>query len=199
MTTFLLVCALVGGGVVVLQLVLGLLGLGHGDVPHDVQIAHVDHTAEHAAQDAHDAHDAGHALHLTSLRALAAGLAFFGLTGYGLLRAGWSAGGAVGLALVAGAVAVVVVAVLLRLLLRFESDGAVQIENALWQPATVYVPIPGAKAGAGKVTLSLQGRLVEYQAVTSELALPTGAAVTVVDVVSSDTLEVVRTPATPLD
>src|SRR5207237_803179 len=118
MTTFLLVCALVGGGVVVLQLVLGLLGLDHGDVPHDVQIAHVDHTAEHAAQ---DAHAAGHALHLTSLRALAAGLAFFGLTGYGLLRAGWSAGGAVGLALVAGAVAVVVVAVLLRLLLRFES------------------------------------------------------------------------------
>ena len=191
MTTFLLVCALVGGGVVVLQLVLGLLGLAHNDVPHDVHV-HVGHGADAA-------HHGVHSLHLTSLRALAAGLAFFGLTGYGLLRAGWSAGGAVALALVAGAVAVVVVAVLMRLLLRLESDGAVQIENALWQPATVYVPIPGARAGAGKVTLSLQGRLVEYQAVTSEPALPTGAAVTVVDVVSSDTLEVVRTPATPLD
>jgi len=186
MTTFLLVCALVGGGVVVLQLVLGLLGLDHDAVPHDVHVhVHVGH-AGHAADAAH------HGLHLTSLRALAAGLAFFGLTGYGLLRAGWSAGGAVALALVA-------VAVLLRLLLRLESDGVVRIENALWQPATVYVPIPGAKAGAGKVTLSLQGRLVEYQAVTPEPALPTGAAVTVVDVVSSDTLEVVRTPATPLD
>jgi hypothetical protein len=190
MTTFLLVCALIGGGVVVLQLVLGLLGLDHDDVPHDVHVhVHVGHSADAAH----------HGLHLTSLRALAAGLAFFGLTGYGLLRAGWSAGGAVALALVAGAVAVVVVAVLMRLLLRLESDGAVRIENALWQPATVYVPIPGAKAGAGKVTISLQGRLVEYQAVTSEPALPTGAAVTVVDVVSSDTLEVVRTPATPLD
>jgi hypothetical protein len=188
MTTFLLVCALVGGGVVVLQLVLGLLGLDHSDVPHDVHVGHLGHAG----------HD-HHGLHLTSLRALAAGLAFFGVTGYGLLRAGWGAGSAVALALVAGAAAVVVVAVLLRLLLRLESDGAVQIENALWQPATVYVPIPGAKAGAGKVTVSLQGRLVEYQAVTSEPALPTGAAVTVVDVVSSDTLEVVRTPATPLD
>jgi hypothetical protein len=191
MTTFLLVCALVGGGVVVLQLVLGLLGLDHDDVPHDVHV-HVGHPTDAA-------HHGLQSLHLTSLRALAAGLAFFGLTGYGLLRAGWSTGGAVALALVAGAAAVVVVAVLMRLLLRLESDGAVRIENALWQPATVYVPIPGARAGAGKVTLSLQGRLVEYQAVTPEPALPTGAAVTVVDVVSSDTLEVVRTPATPLD
>jgi hypothetical protein len=185
MTTFYLACALVGGGVVVLQLVAGLLGLGH-DAPHDLHAGHAGSGASSGLQ-------------LTSLRALSAGLAFFGLTGYGLLRSGWRVVPVTALALGAGLGAMMVVAMLLRLMLRLESDGVVRIENALWQPATVYVPIPGGKAGAGKVTLSLQGRLVEYQAVTDEPALSTGTAVTVVDVVSPDTLEVVRTPATPLD
>jgi hypothetical protein len=184
LSTVILLCALLGGGVVVIQLAATLLGVDH-DAPHDVPAGGA---------------GLGEGLEFTSLRALAAGTAFFGLTGWGLLRAGWAAWLVVAGALVAGAVAAVAVAVLMRLLLRFESDGAVRIENALWQPATVYVPIPGEKAGAGKVTLSLQGRLVEYQAVTSDgTVLPTGTPVTVVDVVAPDTLEVVRTPDTPLD
>jgi hypothetical protein len=187
MTTFFLVCALVGGGVVVLQLATTMLGLDH-DGPHDLHAHPV------------GAAGVGEGLHFTSLRALAAGLAFFGLAGWGLLRAGWPAWLVLVVALGAGLAAVLAVALLMRTLLRLESDGTVRIENAIWQPATVYVPIPGDKAGAGKVTLSLQGRLVEYQAVTPDGApLPTGTAVTVVDVVAPDTLEVVRTPATPLD
>jgi len=188
MTTFFLVCALVGGGIVVLQLAMGLLGLDH-DGPHEM------HPGHGAA--GHDGAASG--LQLTSLRALAAGAAFFGLTGWGLARSGWPPWLVALLALGAGFVAMLVVAILLRSMLRLESDGTVRIENALWQPATVYVPIPGAKAGAGKVTLAVQGRLVEYQAVTAEDALPTGTGVTVVDVVSPDTLEVVRTPTLQLN
>jgi len=186
MATFLLVCALLGSGVVVIQLGASLLGFDH-DAPQDA--------------DAHAGHaHLGEGLNFTSVRALSAGLAFFGLVGYGLLRAGWAAWLALAVAAGAGLIAIVAVAFLMRMMLRLESDGTVRIENALWQPATVYVPIPGAKGGAGKVTLSLQGRLVEYQAVTGDGAsLPTGTPVTVVDVVSPDTLEVVRTPNTPLD
>lgn len=183
MPTFFLVCALVGGGLVVVQLATGLLGFDHAG-PHEL---HAGHPA-----DAHGAAASG--LQLTSLRALAAGAAFFGLTGFELLRAGWAAWLVALLAVGAGLVAMLVVALLLRTMLRFETDGTVRIENALWLPGTVYVPIPGAQTGAGKITLSVQGRLVEYQAVTREAALPTGTDVTVVDVVSPDTLEVVRTP-----
>lgn len=181
MSTFFLVCALVGGGLVVVQLVAGLFGLDH-EAPHEL---HVGHDADHGA---------GGGLQLTSLRALAAAVAFFGITGYGLLRAGWSLWLVALLALIAGGVALVAVAFALRAMLRLESDGTVRIENALWLPARVYVPIPGSRSGAGKVTLSVQGRLMEYQAVTAEATLPTGTDVTVVDVVSPDTLEVVRTP-----
>ena len=54
----------------------------------------------------------------------------------------------------------------------------------------MYLRIPGAKAGAGKVHLMLQNRTVEYQAVTAGAELPTGAPVKVVAVVNSDTVEV---------
>jgi hypothetical protein len=191
MPTFFLACALLGGGVVVLQLVLSLIGLGH-DGPHDLHVH-----AEHAPHASSDGALAG--LQLTSLRALSAAVAFFGLAGYGLSSAGASPWLALPVAVVAGAVALFAVALLLRLLLRFESDGVVHLENAMWQAGTVYVPIPGERQGAGKVSMSVQGRLVEYQAVTASEALPTGAPVTVVAVLPPDTLEVVRTPPTPLD
>ena len=51
-----------------------------------------------------------------------------------------------------------------------------------------------AEKDLGKVTLSLQNRTVEYQAMTSRQELPTGAKVVVVGVISPDTVEVL--PAT---
>ncbi|HEV3117654.1 MAG TPA: hypothetical protein VGY58_11405, partial [Gemmataceae bacterium] len=56
---------------------------------------------------------------------------------------------------------------------------------------TVYVAIPGQKTGVGKVTLRLQNRTVEYQAVTPHQQLATGNKVVVTAVLSPDTLEVV--------
>jgi hypothetical protein len=64
------------------------------------------------------------------------------------------------------------------------------------QPAVVYLGVPGGRAGTGKVHLTLQNRLVELQAVTTQGAqLPTGADVIIVDVLGPDTVEVVPTPS----
>ena len=180
-----LACAVFGGLLLVLQLAGGLVS-GDGD-------------ASHAAGGTGHAGDGGHhapaPLQLPSLRTLAAAIAGFGLAGAGLLAAGSPGGvslaGALAVALIAGAG----VAALTRLLLRFESDGTVQLARAVGLTATVYVPIPGAGGGSGKVTLALQGRLVECQAVTADDApLPTGATVLVVDVANGDTLVVAPDP-----
>jgi hypothetical protein len=57
----------------------------------------------------------------------------------------------------------------------------------------VYVPIPGKRAGAGKVTFRLQNRLVEYLAVTDEESrLATGEKVVVNEIVNSETVRVSR-------
>jgi hypothetical protein len=60
-------------------------------------------------------------------------------------------------------------------------------------PATVYIPIPAGSKGAGKVQLSMQNRIVEYQAVTDDAEpLKTGDKVEVIGVMNSDTVQVRR-------
>ena len=176
MSTIFLACAALGALVLVGQLVLGVAGLAHDAPDTD-----------------HDGH-AADGLYLFSVRALAAGLLFFGLAGLGVMAAGWPAWAALGIAAGAGLAAAVATAALVRALLRFEHGGAVRIDQALGQPATVYLSVPGERQGVGKVTLRLQNRTVELQAITAREGIPTGSPVVVVDVAGPDTVEVVPTP-----
>jgi hypothetical protein len=168
------VCAFAGGGFILLQSLLGLIGLDdHGN----------DHSATHA----------GDGLNLLSLRSIAAGLTFFGLTGLTALEWGFPRVLAVPTAAVAGVGVATGVALVMRGMRRMESDGVVRVEGAIGHPATVYLSIPGGRGAPGKVHLVLQGRTVEYRAVSRD-PLPTGAAVVVVDVIDPDTLEVAPQP-----
>jgi membrane protein implicated in regulation of membrane protease activity len=184
MQTFFLICALVGTATLLLQLVGA--GLHEVDVHTDV---HADLLAN--AHDGHDGHEAiSHGLHLFSTRALAAGLAFFGTTGWFALRAGWLAMLAIPAALLTGVAATVIVASVLRAMNRLESDGTLQVTNAIGQEGTVYLAVPGDDRGMGKVHVTVQGRLAEFPAVTSGPALSTGSAVIVIDIRDNDVLEV---------
>lgn len=181
MTTLFLTCAALGALVLILQTVLSLVGLDHG--------------AEHGSGGAHvgDA-GLGEGLELLSVRSLAAGVAFFGLGGLWALSRGLPGPVAAVAGLVPGAVALVGTAALMRQVLRVQTDGSLQLSRAVGGSATVYLPIPAAQGGPGKVHLVLQGRTVELQAVTpAEFAIPTGTPVVVVSVVDSDTVEVVPT------
>lgn len=175
MTGFFLVCALAGAGLLLLQ----LLGAGLGDGDADAQDGHA------------GAHEAlSHGLHLFGVRSLTAGLALFGTVGWFALRAGWPLLVALPVALTVGLLAMLGVAVALRSMTRLESDGTLRLENALGLDGTVHLSVPEGDAGAGKVMLTLQGRLVELPAVTTGPELPTGAPVTVVDVRQGGVLEV---------
>jgi hypothetical protein len=176
MDTLFLVCALLGGAVLVLQLLLSVVGLDHHEFG------------------GLDLHMEAEGLNLTSVRALAAGLAFFGIGGLVARELGLAAWIAIPVGIAAGTGAAAAVAVLMRSLLRLQSDGTVHIEGAVGEPATVYLSIPGERTGTGKVHLALQGRMVEVQAVSRQ-ALPTGARVVVVDVLGPDLVEVSPSPA----
>ena len=52
---------------------------------------------------------------------------------------------------------------LLFALSKLKHDGSIRLENAIAQQATVTLPIPAARSGVGKVMVSIQGRLKEYQ------------------------------------
>ncbi len=184
MQTFFLTCAILGGGILAVQLVLGLLGIVHDGI--DVH---------------HDAHDgatdtASEGLNLLSVRALSAGVGFFGVGGMAGLASPFGLLLAIPLGIVLGLAAMVGTALVTRWMLTMEDDGSVSIHGAIGTTGTVYLTIPGDRKGTGKVLLTLQNRTVEYQAVTSQGPLPTGASILVVDVVGPDTVDVVPDPIT---
>lgn len=61
-------------------------------------------------------------------------------------------------------------------------------------PVSVYLSIPGNRTGAGKVTIKIENRTMEYSAATRGDALPTGAHVEVVGVLAPNMLEAGRPP-----
>lgn len=176
------VCALVGGVLFVIQFLLGLIG--HGG-PDGVD-GHID---------AHTGGDVGHEANfftgILSFRAMVAGVTVFGLTG--LITLSESVHPALGLVLAVGAafVAMLVVAILLRSMSHLSSEGTIRISNAIGHPGTVYLSIPAGRSGLGKVTLTLQDRTVEFQAMTAGEMLASGTKVNVVKIIGADTVEVV--------
>jgi len=199
METVFLLCAIVGGTLLICQFALGLLGFGHHDVGgHDIHVEaphDVGHDADHGHD--HDAdHDHGHSwfVGVLTFRAVVAALTFFGLAGMAATERGLEPLPSLGVALAAGAGALALVAFLMRSLARLRAEGNVRIDRAVGQTGTVYLSIPGRKAGAGKVHLKLQNRIVEYQAITALDELPTGSLVVVVSVAGPGTVEVAAAP-----
>jgi hypothetical protein len=174
-----LICAVAGGTLFVLQMVLQLFGHDGGhDVSHDGTVAD------------HDGHFWG----VFSFRAIVAAVTAFGLGGLLVRSMGQPVAISAPLALAFGLVAMTAVAVFFRLMGKLSDDGTARIENAIGARGVVYLPIPGDKQGIGKVHLNLQHRTMELEAVTYDNQLPTGTCVIVTAVVGPGTVEVIAAP-----
>jgi hypothetical protein len=203
------VCAVLGGTLLVCQVLLSLLGVGHhhelggGDVDHDFGGHDVGHDVGHGAEAGHDVgghehHAAGHEAHsawyvrVLTFRSVVAALLFFGLAGRAADASGLAPVLTLAVALAAGAGALFVVAWTMQALYRLRAEGTVRIDRAVGRGGTVYLTVPANKGGLGKVLLNVQNRTVEYQALTAHQSLPTGTPVTCVAVVNADTVEVAQ-------
>lgn len=160
--------AAIGGVLLVIQTLLALLG-GDSDL------------------DADDLDTGGVGL---SLRTIVAFMTFFGLAGLACLRAGLSPSLALLVALLAGATAFWLVGLALLQLHALQSSGNVEIANAVGVEGRVYLVIPAALAGTGTVTVAVQGRSVQFKAVTAGPELKSGEFCRVVAVRGPDMLEV---------
>ncbi len=207
-----LICFLAGATVMVCQFALSLLDLGgHHDLggdAHDIGGPDVHDVGSHDASGhddaSHDAHDHGHAhshssvsnwfVGVLTFRTLVAAVTFFGLGGLAAQQGGLPQPGIVAVALAAGAGAMFLVAWVMRSLSRLNSEGTARIERAVGKSGTVYLTVPGNKAGLGKVQLNLQNRTVECQAVTPHETLANGTKIVVTAVISRDTVEVAPAP-----
>src|SRR5262245_28622548 len=185
MYTFFLVCAGVGGTLILLQFLAGSLGFGgdHGDAGrHDLAGHHDAASGEHG--------DGNWFLGLLTFRALSAAVAFFGLGG---LIAGYydmPNSAQLATATLSGFAALYLVATLMKMLYQLRADGTVRLDQAVGRTGTVYLRVPAEKTGPGKVTLNLQNRTVELEAFTAAHELPTGTPVRVVAVLGPSAVEV---------
>jgi hypothetical protein len=187
-----LICAVLGGTLLVCQFVMTLMGLGGDDAGGDD--AGGDHDVHHDTT--HDHHGTNWFVGVLTFRTIVAALTFFGLAGLAAHSKGLEPELTFAVALAAGAGAMFFVGWLMQQLHRLNADGSVHIERAVGQAGTVYLKVPGRKGGAGKVHLTVQNRTVECQAITAHEDLPTGARIVVVAVLNADTVEVapVSTP-----
>lgn len=166
-------CAIVGGAVMSIQMLLLMFG---GDIGADTDIDDIDTD--------------GDGFGFLSVRSIAAFLTFFGLVGLWGLEEGWGGGKTAGIALGAGLSSMLVVAWVMAMMAGLGSDGNIDQSNAVGSTAKVYLKIPAENSGKGKITVSIQGRSQQYEAITRGAELPTGADVKVVSRITAGTFEV---------
>jgi hypothetical protein len=187
-------CAAASSGILLLQLVFGLLGMGHDvdfhDGAGDIHFGHAD-GVDHAD------HAGTWFVGLLSFRAIVSAVMMFGLAGMSAEkmfepRTSFLIAVGCGVAVLFG------VAYLLKTLYGFANDGTVNDLDTIGMTGSVYLTIPANNQGKGKVTVAVKGRTMEYEALTQGESLPTGTPILVVDVPAHDVLAVVRDEDTPI-
>ena len=93
------------------------------------------------------------------------------------------------IAILVGIVLVAVVMLLFKWLTDMQQSGNINVfKSAVDCEGTVYLTIPGERAGEGKVQITINNAVREYAAVTDGPTLKTGQRIRVVEVVSANTL-----------
>lgn len=177
--------------ILVIQLVMMLIGFGSdggfdGDTSDIDGCGDLDCGITGSADDAFNNDgiaDAG-GLRIVSFRTV---VAFFAVGGWitytmAFFLPWW---GALLIGIVAGCAAAVGVAYLMKVILKFQSDGNRKMGYAVGKPAEVYLTIPAKRAGSGKINVIVQDALTECAAVTdNDEPLPTGSRCVIKSVLS---------------
>ncbi len=179
------VIAIVASVLLVIQIILLLIGLGHSadvDVP------------DGTGSDFDDAINGDYA-ELGSLKILTVrgAICFLAVGGwvavcFNYILPEW-ASALIGIA--AGLLTAFLLALALRAFSKFEASGNIELGKVIGKTGTVYIPIPAKGHGKGKINLVVDDKMIEVDAVNeSEDPLSTGAAVSVTSRLDETTLVV---------
>jgi len=137
--------------------------------------------------------DSGEGTSYFTLRNLIIFLTMFGWTGLACVHNGMSQGASIAIGVAAGAIMVAIMVWLMAKAAGMRHSGTLDLANAVGQTGTVYLVIPAARGGQGKVTVRVQGALRELDAITDESApLTTGSLIHVASVIDGRLLLVTR-------
>ncbi len=190
MTTFqqvTAVIAIVASVLLVIQIILLLIGLGHSadvDVPGGT------------GADFDDAVNGDYAdLGSVKILTVRGAICFLAVGGwvavcFNYIIPEW-ASALIGVA--AGVLTAWLLALALRAFNKFEANGNIDLGKVVGKTGTVYIPVPAKGQGRGKINLVVDDRMIEVDAVNEEEApLSTGSAVSVVSRLDETTLVVKR-------
>lgn len=174
---------IIGGTLFILRTGMLLFGGGFGEGDFDTDFdADVDASFDEIDHDATDA-----SFKLLSLQGLTAFFMMFGLVGLALFHAGLHVlitimGGAI-----AGLFSVWLMSLVFTAMLGLQSDGTLDIQNAIGQVGEVYLIIPAK--GTGQVHVAVQGSLRVFDAMAvDKKKIATGEKIKVVEVISGNLL-----------
>lgn len=158
----------------------------HTDAPGDLSDPSADIPSETAA---HDTGHAGGGMNLLTFRNLVNFLLGFGWTAILLEDSIPAVSLRLLIAVVVGAALVALVMLLFKWLTGMQESGTINVyKSAVDCQGTVYLTIPGERAGEGKVQITINNAVREYAALTDGPTLKTGTRIRVVEVVSASTL-----------
>lgn len=177
------VCAVVGGVLFIIRLVLQFMG---GDFDVDVADGLDGADADFDA----DIGDTDYSFKLISFQGLTAFFAMFGLVGLAMLKqSGFPPAHSVMGGLAAGVVTVWVMKKIFEWAMTLQSSGNIKMRNAVGAEGTVYLTIQAGDTG--KVRINIQNHLKVFNAkCDSDEEIKTGEPVRVVRVVSGNILVV---------
>lgn len=87
-----------------------------------------------------------------------------------------------------GILLVAAVMYIFYLMSKMEQSGNIDTANAVGCKGNVYLKIPAVRGGEGKVQITIQGAVREYNAVTNGEELPTGTPVVITQVLNENVL-----------
>lgn len=137
--------------------------------------------------------DTGIDFQFLSIKNLVAFFTLFGWVGVLTSSSGMAAIWSVLLAIVAGLLMMLLMATLMYFMSKLTESGTLELKNAKGRTGTVYLTIPGKRAGMGKVQISIQGFQTLDALTDDEVEIHTGAVVEVVDTLNEEILIVKRT------
>ena len=159
-------CAILGGVMLVIRLLLAVAGLDHLDGDIDAP---------------HTGSDSG--FQFLTIQGISSFLTMFGLVGFTLLR-NTTLGALVALigAVAAGIGSVWIMQRIFLSMLRLQSSGTVTLDKAIGCEGTVYTTTNGT---GGRVQITIANRYREFEAISADGSeLPTGTAIRVTSVVA---------------
>lgn len=183
--------------ILLIQTVMLVIGLG-GDESSAADAAGspeaLDSADVHDVQGGHDGDGGGggsdDGLHVFSIRGIVSFFAIGGWAGFACLSNSVPALIALLVAFLAGAATMVALAKMIQSLMRLQESGNVSKTNALGKMGNVYLRIPEAGKGMGKINVIVQEQLREFDAVSIDREIPTGAVVRVVGIETGGILAV---------